>query len=129
MIGYMTVGTNNLDKAAAFYDSLLEALGASRVMEQEDYFIVWGTSMEATGFSVIKPINQEPATAGNGTMVALACQTPDQVNAIYDKAIELGGSDEGAPGFRPAQATSGFYGGYFRDLDGNKLNAFCMVPD
>jgi predicted lactoylglutathione lyase len=66
---------------------------------------------------------------GNGTMVAVALDTSEQVDAFYAKALELGGTCEGKPGFRPEEASSGFYAGYFRDLDGNKLNAFCIVPE
>jgi predicted lactoylglutathione lyase len=72
--------------------------------------------------------DQAAATGGNGTMVALAVGSPDDVKKMHAKAMALGGKDEGAPGFRPAEANSGFYGGYFRDLDGNKFVAFCMVP-
>jgi predicted lactoylglutathione lyase len=73
--------------------------------------------------SVTKPHNGEPATVGNGVMVALAMNSPEKVDAIHAKALELGATDEGAPGPRGEQ----FYAGYFRDLDGNKLNAFCMI--
>lgn len=128
MIGYVTMGTNDLDKAVAFYDALFGSAGIGRVMEVENYFVAWGESMETTGFSITRPFDQKPATAGNGTMVAFAFRNPDQVDAFYAKALELGGSDEGKPGFRPEENTSGFYAGYFRDLDGNKLNAFCIVP-
>lgn len=128
MIGYVTLGTNDLAKATAYYDALFGSAGIRRVMEEEGYFVAWGRSMDAPGLSVTRPFNRKPATAGNGTMVALFFENPDQVDAFYSKALELGGSDEGKPGFRPAESTSGFYAGYFRDLDGNKLNAFCMVP-
>ena len=124
MIGYTTVGTNDLARAAKFYDELFGLHGAKRIMEFPTG-IVWGTDMAAPGFGVLKPFNGSPATAGNGTMIALVYDSVDKVNAVYNKAIELGGTDEGAPGPR---GDSGFYAGYFRDLDGNKLNAFCMVP-
>lgn len=71
-----------------------------------------------------KPYDGNAATVGNGVMVALVVMTPEQVDAMYAKALELGGTDEGAPGPR---GDSGFYAAYFRDLDGNKLNAFCMA--
>ncbi|MFT7688411.1 MAG: putative lactoylglutathione lyase [Candidatus Azotimanducaceae bacterium] len=70
-----------------------------------------------------KPSNGEATSVGNGVMVALMANSTEQVVSIYNKAIELGGVDEGAPGPR---GDSGFYAGYFRDLDGNKLNVFCM---
>ena len=127
MIGYITLGTADLEKAAAFYDALLGTIGATRYMEEPDYFIAWSKDEDQAALSVTKPFDQKPATVGNGVMVAMYFETPEQVNAFYDKAIELGATCEGQPGFRPQDATSGFYAGYFRDLDGNKLNAFCMV--
>ena len=123
MIGYVTLGTNDLDKAAAFYDELFAVIGAARIMEEKDTFVAWGTGMDAPGMSVTKPFDGNPATVGNGVMVAIAVGSPEQVDAFHAKALELGGSDEGAPGPRVAP----FYAGYFRDLDGNKLNAFCIV--
>ena len=123
MIGYITVGTNNLAEHAKFYDALFELVGAKRTMEIENYFIAWGNSPTAPMFSLAKPFDGNAATAGNGTMIALAAKNPEQVDALYNKAIALGASDEGAPGPR---GDDGFYAGYFRDLDGNKINAFCM---
>jgi len=72
--------------------------------------------------AIIKPFDGKPATVGNGVMVALAAASKAQVDAIHAKALALGGADEGAPGPRGP----GFYAGYFRDLDGNKLNAFFL---
>lgn len=129
MIGYVTLGTNDLEKSAAFYDSLLGSIGAGRFMEEPNYFIAWAKSPEEPSLAVSLPFDKESATVGNGTMVAMLMDTPAQVNAFYAKAISLGASCEGKPGFRPDDATSGFYAGYFRDLDGNKLNAFCLVSE
>ncbi len=122
MIGYVTLGTNDFDRAAKFYDALFGELGAKRVMEFET-FIAWGTSPSAPAVSIIKPFDGGKATVGNGVMVALAVDSPKTVQKLHAKALQLGGKDEGAPGPR---GDSGFYAGYFRDLDGNKLNAFCM---
>ncbi len=122
MIGYVTLGTNDLERAAAFYDELFSLIGAGRFMEM-DGFIAWAVSPGKPAVSLTKPYDGKPATVGNGVMVALAMQSTDQVDALHAKALELGGVDEGAPGPR---GDSGFYAGYFRDLDGNKLNAFCM---
>jgi predicted lactoylglutathione lyase len=122
MIGYVTLGTNDFDRAAKFYDALLGEIGAKRVMEAET-FIAWGTSPTAPAVSIIKPFDGNKATVGNGVMVALAVDSPEKVRKLYSKAMSLGGRDEGAPGPR---GDGGFYAGYFRDLDGNKLNAFCM---
>ena len=122
MIGYVTLGTNDMEKAAEFYDQLLAELGARRFMEM-DTFIAWAVAPDKPALSIAKPFDGNAATVGNGTMIALAVQTSEQVNAIHAKALELGGKDEGAPGPR---GDSGFYAGYFRDLDGNKLNVFHM---
>ena len=122
MIGYVTLGTNDLQRAAKFYDALLGELGAKRFMEF-DTFIAWATGPNSPAVSVIKPYDGKPATVGNGVMVALAVDSPEKVHKIYDKAISLGAKDEGPAGPRGDQ----FYAGYFRDLDGNKLNVFCMT--
>ena len=127
MIGYATLGTNDIERSAAFYDALLAVIGAERFMEEDGYFIAWATSPDQPALSVSVPFDKKPASIGNGSMIALMMETPEQVDQFYKKAIELGGIDEGKPGFRPEEADSGFYAGYFRDLDGNKLNAFCMV--
>lgn len=127
MIGYVTLGTANLAKSAAFYDALLGTIGAKRFMEEPDYFIAWSSAENQCSLAVTLPFDKKPATVGNGTMVAVYLETPEQVKDFYNKALELGGTCEGKPWFRPEGASSGFYAGYFRDLDGNKLNAFCMV--
>lgn len=121
MIGYVTLGTNDFEKATAYYDALLGSIGAKRVLEG-DAFIAWGASLQSPALSIIKPFDGKPATVGNGVMIAIAMDAPEKVDAFHAKAIELGGSDEGAPGLRG----EAFYVGYFRDLDGNKLNAFHM---
>jgi catechol 2,3-dioxygenase-like lactoylglutathione lyase family enzyme len=120
MIGYVTLGTNDLPRATAWYDTLLAQLGAKRIMEG-DRFVAWGVSPTAPSVGVIKPYDGQPATAGNGTMIALVVRERAQVDALHAKALALGGKDEGAPGERGG----GFYAAYFRDLDGNKLNVFC----
>jgi predicted lactoylglutathione lyase len=122
MIGYVTLGTNDLAKAAAFYDAIAKELGVGRFMET-DSFIAWGTPGGAAGLGVTKPFDRQAATVGNGVMVALEAADKDQVARLHALALNLGGTDEGTPGPR---GDSGFYAAYFRDLDGNKLNAFCM---
>lgn len=119
MIAYVTIGTNDLRRAADFYDQLLAVLGGKRVWELERS-IGWSESPGAPTVSVIKPYDTMPATVGNGVMVALAAKSEDEVDAVYQKALELGGKDEGAAGPR----AGGYYAAYFRDLDGNKLCAF-----
>jgi predicted lactoylglutathione lyase len=121
MIGYVTLGTNDLERAAAFYDQLLGEIGAKRFMDM-DTFIAWAVTPEAPALSVTKPFDGGNASVGNGVMVALVMDSREKVDALHRKALELGGTDEGAPGPRG----DGFYAGYFRDLDGNKLNAFFM---
>jgi len=123
MIGYVTLGTNDLKRAVAFYDELLAVIGAGRFMEVEDIFVAWAVSPDQPGISVTRPFDGQPATPGNGTMVALAVESKDLVHKVYDKAIELGATDEGPAGPRGDQ----FYAGYFRDLDGNKLNVFYIA--
>jgi predicted lactoylglutathione lyase len=122
MIGYVTLGTNDIARAGKFYDALLAEVGGKRQMET-DRFISWSAGPTSPGIGVIKPFDGKAATVGNGMMVALMCDSPSKVKAIYDKALKLGGKDEGAPG----QRWGNFYAAYFRDLDGNKLNAFCMT--
>lgn len=121
MIGYVTLGTNDFEKSVKFYDELLATIGAGRFLESEQ-FIAWATAPEQPGLSVTKPFDGQAATVGNGVMVALVMDSPEKVDAFYHKAIELGATCEGEPG--PRGEIPGFYAGYFRDLDGNKLNAF-----
>ena len=121
MIGYVTLGTNNLEKAVAFYDELFSSIGASRFFET-DQFVAWSVSPEQPGISVTKPFNGEAATVGNGSMIAIVLDSPEKVDAFYHKAMSLGATCEGKPGLRGEMA--GFYAGYFRDLDGNKIAIF-----
>ena len=122
MIGYVTLGTNDLPRAVAYYDELMAMFDAGRFME-EDTFVAWAESMEKPGVAITKPFDGNAATVGNGVMVGLQAKDQTMVKAVYAKALELGGTDEGEPGPR---GESGFYAAYFRDLDGNKLNVFCM---
>ena len=121
MIGYVTVGTNDLARAARFYDALAAELGTSRMMEADTY-IAWGTAGGGAGVAATQPFDGKAATVGNGTMVALEAKDESQVARLHEIALQNGGSDEGAPGLRGG----GFFAAYFRDPDGNKLNAFCM---
>ena len=121
MIGYVTIGTNDLERAAAYYDALLGEIGAARALELER-LVSWSTGEGSPLFAVIVPFDGNPATPGNGAMVALAVDSKEAVDRLYAKALELGGTDEGAPGER----MPGFYAAYFRDLDGNKLDFFHM---
>lgn len=122
MIGYVTLGTNDLPRASAFYDALLAEMGARRIMDF-GRSIAWGVAMDKPSLAVGQPFDGQPATFGNGVMVALAGGSKDVVDRVYHKAIALGAKDEGPAGPRGEQ----FYAGYFRDLDGNKLSVFCMI--
>ncbi len=121
MIGYVTLGTNNLKKAAAFYDKIAAEMGIGRFMES-DTFIAWGSDDGSAGVGSTQPFDGKPMSVGNGVMVALAAKDKAQVDSIYKLALSIGGTDEGPPG----QRGEGFYAAYFRDPEGNKLNAFVM---
>lgn len=121
MIGYVTLGTSDLARAAVFYDAIAAELDTPRMMEF-DGFIAWGKPGGAAGIGLTRPFDGNPASVGNGVMVALEAKDKDQVHRLYDIALANGGTCEGPPG--PRGDT--FYAGYFRDPDGNKLNAFVM---
>lgn len=123
MLGYVTLGTNDLPRAAAFYDAVAKVMGVGRMMDF-DTFIAWGEMGGAPGIAATKPFDGQEATVGNGTMAALMVDTTDKVQAVYDAALANGGKGEGEPGPR---GDDGFYAGYFRDPDGNKLNVFTMI--
>lgn len=121
MIGYVTLGTQDLARAASFYDAIAAELGVARMLEF-DHFIAWGDPGGRPGLGVTLPYDGLPASVGNGVMVALEAADPDQVARLHAAALAHGGSDEGAPGPRGEN----FYAAYFRDPDGNKLNAFVI---
>lgn len=121
MIGYVTLGTNDLARGAAFYDAIAAELGTARMMEW-DGAIAWGTPGGGAGVALMKPFDGNAASVGNGVMVAFEAKDEAQVDRLHAIALEHGGSCEGAPG--PRGDT--FYAAYFRDPDGNKLNAFIM---
>ena len=121
MIGYVTLGTNDLPRAAVFYDALLAEIGIGRLMDLGHGY-GWGPAMGKPMLAIMTPFDKKPATVGNGVMAGIVVDSRDKVDRVHKKALELGGSDEGPAGPRG----EGFYAGYFRDLDGNKLNVFCM---
>ena len=131
MIGYVTLGTNDIAKARTYYDSLLGSIGGKRLMEFGDDvggFTLWSTGWGAPGIALTHPYNKQPAVAGNGNMVAIVLDSRDKVDAFYAKALELGGTDEGPPGVRGEEGPQAFYGAYFRDPEGNKICAFRIGP-
>jgi predicted lactoylglutathione lyase len=121
MIGYATIGSNDLEKAKGFYDVVLAELGGQRTMTM-DRMQGYGNQASPVMLVVCRPYDENAATSGNGTMIALAAPSRDSVDKTYKTALANGGSDEGAPGLRGET----FYGAYFRDLDGNKLCIFNM---
>ena len=123
MIGFVMVGTNNLDKAINFYDILLDAIELKRVVSNEKYIgYASKEKLDEVEFYVTNPVNKDKATFGNGTQISFLVNSKDLVNNFYNIGIKLGGKDEGAPGIR-----SGDYYCYLRDLDGNKICAFTKI--
>lgn len=121
MIGYTTIGSNDLDRAKAFYDAVLAPLGGRRTLtyERSQYY---GSPARGAMLGVVLPFDGKAATCGNGAMVALSADSPAVVDAVHAAALAAGGACEGPPG----QRMDNFYGAYFRDLDGNKLCVFQM---
>ena len=125
MIGFVMVGTNNLDKAIKFYDTLLKTIELQRVVTNEKYAGFASKEKPAeVEFYVTNPVNNEKANFGNGTQISFLVHSKDLVNNFYNTGIKLGGKDEGAPGIR-----SGDYYCYLRDLDGNKICAFSKIDN
>ena len=131
MIGYVTLGSNDMAQARDYYDALLGSIGAKRLMEFGDEFggfTMWGTAWGQPAIAVTNPYDKQAATAGNGNMTAIVLDSREKVDAFYAKALELGGSDEGPPGVRGDDGPQAFYGAYFRDPEGNKICAFRIGP-
>jgi catechol 2,3-dioxygenase-like lactoylglutathione lyase family enzyme len=126
MIGYAMLGTNDLPRASAFYDALLDTIGIRRLMEFPKG-PAYGLSWDRPMLGITIPYDDQPATAGNGTMIALAAGSRANVEGLHARALALGGTCEGPPGIR-GDESMGFYAAYFRDLDGNKLCAFHVGP-
>lgn len=122
MIAYVTLGSNDVPRAATFYDTLLALLGAKRQW-QGDQGMAWGNSAQQASLGVMRPFNGEAASVGNGVMVSLQAPDHDTVRRVHALAVQLGGQDEGQPGPRG----DFFYAAYFRDLDGNKLMVCCPL--
>ena len=130
MIGYVTLGCDDLDSARAYYDALLGTIGAKRLMQfgdEDGGFTMYGTSMAHPAIVLTKPYDKQAAECGNGNMIAIVMDDQAKVDAFHAKAIELGGTDEGAPGYR-GDPSFGYYFAYFRDPDGHKLAAFNISP-
>jgi catechol 2,3-dioxygenase-like lactoylglutathione lyase family enzyme len=121
MIGYVTIGTNDMERSVAFYDALLAEVGAKQLFGM-DRIKFWGTAPGTPMLAVCIPYDEKPQHCGNGNMVAIPGGSREGVDKLYAKAMELGASDEGPPGERMPV----FYGAYVRDPDGNKLCFFEM---
>lgn len=122
MLAYVTIGANDIPKALEFYDALMPELGAKRVFDNGRlYFYSAGAGQPMV--AVGGPYDEQAANCGNGWMIALAAPDRETVDKVYKKALELGATDEGAPGERVPGV---FYGGYFRDFDGNKITVCKM---
>ena len=121
MVGYVCIGASDFDRSLAYYEELLGPIGAKRLMELPGFTLI-GKNMNDASIAVVRPFDGQPQTVGNGMMVALRLDSKEEVDGVYERAIALGGSDEGPPGDRGGI----FYAAYFRDIDGNKLNAFCV---
>ena len=121
MLGYATIGANDLERASKFYDAVLAPMGGKRAFNNERMQFYMSPAIPGM-IAVCKPYDEQPASAGNGSMFGLAATSREQVDAIYAAAMGAGATDEGAPGMR----TDTFYGAYFRDPDGNKICAFKM---
>jgi len=115
------LGTSDLVKSGAFYDSLLLEMNAVRAFST-DSLVAYSFGEASTMLAITKPFDQETASVGNGVMVALNAESPELVDKLHAKALELGGQNEGNPGLRGKN----FYAAYFRDLDANKLNFICQ---
>ena len=130
MIGYVTLGTDDLDRARAYFDELLGTIGAKRVMQfpdEDSGFTMYGVGRDKPALVVTRPYDKQPMHVGNGTMVALVMDSREKVNAFHAKALELGGTNEGDPGFR-GDPKFGFWFAYFRDPDGHKFAVFNISP-
>lgn len=122
---HVTVGTNDLEKARKFYDEVLGKLGFKRITDLGDNGSIWG--VDKPSFFVLKPANGQPATVGNGVTVSFEAPNRAAIDAFHAAALQAGGKDEGAAG--PRNWTDNAYAAYARDLDGNKLAAYCFKAE
>lgn len=122
-IGYVTIGTHGVEAAQPFFDAVLGAIGYER-SHPFPGFAMYGPKGGNPIVGLCMPYDGQPARAGNGIMVSFTASTKEQIQAAHAAALANGGSDEGGPGYRPAEATSGFYAAYFRDPVGNKFCVF-----
>ena len=129
MIGYVTLGTDDIERSRAYFDALFETIGARRVLQLENPggFTMYGTGPNRPGVVLTRPYDGKPSNVGNGNMVAIPVDSKERVEAFHAKALELGGTNEGDPGYR-GDPKLGYYFAYFRDPDGHKFAVFHLQP-
>lgn len=127
MLNYATVGSNRAAEANAFYAELLTLVGMAKMFDHPSGGAVFSAS-DGRMFGVLGPFDGKPASVGNGSMVGFQMPTRAAAAAFHAKALELGGTCEGAPGLRGPEEI-GAYFAYMRDLDGNKLCAYRWGPE
>jgi catechol 2,3-dioxygenase-like lactoylglutathione lyase family enzyme len=128
MFSHVTVGSDDIARAKAFYEAVMTPLGYARVIDHDDYFAYGETAASPASFWVLPPFDGRPAERGNGWHCAFLAPSRAAVDAFHAAALTAGGSDEGAPGLRPDYSET-YYGAYVRDPDGNKLQAVCYRPE
>jgi catechol 2,3-dioxygenase-like lactoylglutathione lyase family enzyme len=128
MLGYITLGSNDIERSKNFYSNLVSVIGGKELMKFSESFIIYGVSMDKTAIAITTPYNGEAAAGGNGNMAAIVVLERSMVDALHAKALELGGTCDGPPGLRGDEGPMAFYAAYFRDPDGNKLCAYRMGP-
>ena len=128
MIAYVTVGADDMEAAERFYSAFLPALGYRFERYHGDLSYIPPNAPAAPDFYVKRPFNGQPASVGNGNMVAFEARDQAQVRALHAAALAAGGTDEGQPGFRPTYGPR-FFVGYLRDPQGNKIALFSSNPD
>ncbi|MET1255912.1 VOC family protein [Aliikangiella maris] len=122
LLSHSMLGTNDIDRAKNFYEQIFSLIQGSQLYRSER-MVFWEFEQSEGKFAIAKPFDDKPATAGNGTMVALKLKSPELVSQVYAKAIEIGATCEGGPGKR---GDGEFFAAYFRDLDQNKIAIFCQ---
>lgn len=127
MLTTVCLGTNDLARAGSFYDDVLATVGMTRLVTADTELGYGASNTDTPSVWIVRPINEQPATSGNGTQIAFQAPNPEAVDAFHAAVMKHGGSDEGAPG--PRTYAPGYYGAYCRDLDGNKLHAFLIQDD
>lgn len=128
MISHVTIGSDDLKRAKAFYQAVMAPLGYAMVMDGRGYFAYGQSADSPPQVFVVRPFNGQPAACGNGWHCAFLAPSRAAVDAFHAAALAAGGSDEGAPGLRP-QYSEHYYGAYVRDPDGNKIQAVCYAPE